>query len=149
MVINILTVGKLKNKNIQELVKKYSKRISGNFQLNWIEIEAEKIRKNSKEAKKIISQIPKNTWITALSEDGNVMNSLEFSRWINRLNDSAKDICFIIGGAEGLHESVIKSADEIISLSRMTFPHELVRAILAEQIYRAVSIIKGFPYHRD
>lgn len=148
MVIHIITAGKLRDKNIRDIVGKYSKRISSTHRINWIEVDWEKPGRKTKSLQKTISQISKNCCVAVLSESGNEMSSEAFARWINRLNDSAKDVCFVIGSAEGLPESIIASADERISLSSMTFPHELVRAILAEQIYRAVSIIKGCPYHR-
>lgn len=112
-------------------------------------IKGEEREATRKEGKKIFSHIKGRPFIVALSEQGKSLDSIEFSGWIEDKADRGKtDITFVLGGAAGLDDIVIEAADFKLSLSPMTFPHRLARVVLIEQIYRALSLIKGEPYHK-
>jgi len=154
MRIIVIAVGKLRDRAVFELTRKYEKRLPGGCKIEWVEVPAvsgrvEPEQARAREAERIRRRIPERAWVAALSEKGREMDSLAFARWLSRLRDRGRDVCFIIGGVSGLHPSLLKKSDETISLSRLTFPHELTRAILAEQIYRAFSILGNEPYHRE
>jgi len=151
--ITVIAVGKLKSREIDALADKYEKRLPKALSLKWIEVPQAKGRLSKdeimkKEAERIREKLPGDSTVAVLSEDGETMDSMQFSSWLAGIRDRGADISFIIGGAEGVHGSLKKEADKAISLSRLTFAHELVRAILSEQIYRAFSIMRGDPYHR-
>jgi 23S rRNA (pseudouridine1915-N3)-methyltransferase len=102
-----------------------------------------------KEAERILKNIKDDSYCIALAIDGKKYNSVDFARHIEKLGVAGKsNIAFVIGGSLGLHESVLKRADEKISFSDMTFPHQLMRVILLEQIYRGYRIINNEPYHK-
>jgi 23S rRNA (pseudouridine1915-N3)-methyltransferase len=153
MRITIIAVGKLKSKAVQSLVEEYEKRLPPALKINRIEVASPAGGPPSQimaaEADRIRDRVPQGSVVAALSEKGKEMDSKAFAEWLAAIRDSGKDLCFIIGGADGIHQSLIKETHHHIALSRLTFPHELVRAILAEQIYRAFSILAGSPYHRQ
>ncbi len=101
------------------------------------------------EAQRILSAIPSNSTCYALDERGALWSTLDLAATLERGLAEAEDLCFIIGSADGLHDSIKRRAKTLVSLSRMTLPHGLVRVLLAEQLYRASSVIKGHPYHRE
>jgi 23S rRNA (pseudouridine1915-N3)-methyltransferase len=102
-----------------------------------------------KEAERILKYIKDDAFCVALAIDGKKYDSVEFARHIEKLGISGKsNITFVIGGSLGLHDSILKRADEKISFSDMTFPHQLMRVILLEQIYRGYRIINNEPYHK-
>ena len=100
------------------------------------------------EAQAILARRKPQDWLVALDERGQLMDSVEFSRYVGRARDGAKDLLLVIGGDEGLDERVRQSADLVLSLSKMTLPHRLARVVLVEQIYRAYTLLKGEPYHK-
>jgi 23S rRNA (pseudouridine1915-N3)-methyltransferase len=137
--IKIIAVGKLKKGYIMEGVKDYKERISHYANIEIFEIV-------EKSVEKFIS--PK-TFNIFLERTGTEISSMEFSDFIKeQLTYSSKDIAFFIGGAEGFDKSIIKKADLKLSFSKMTFPHEVSRLILLEQIYRAFTIINNEKYHK-
>jgi 23S rRNA (pseudouridine1915-N3)-methyltransferase len=136
--IKIYAVGKVKEKNIQSLIDEYLKRLKIFAKIEVVELKDEGIEK---ESEKIIKLIDGDTYI--LDESGANMSSIGFSGLI----DSNDNIKFIIGGAEGI-SSDVKSKAKLLSLSNMTFPHELTRLILIEQVYRAFMMIKNRSYHK-
>lgn len=127
-------MGKLKEEFYREAEKEYKKRIE-----RFIKIDIE-------EVKKIVYK--KCDYKILLDENGNEMKSREFSDFISNLIMKNKKICFIIGGWKGFDENEKEEADFILSLSKMTFPYQLCRIILLEQIYRAITLMKGMPYHK-
>ncbi len=154
MRIDVVAAGKLREKPVKELVENYSRRLPAGVKLNWIEVPAVKRGKDpdparDKEGDRIIAALPPRAYSIALTETGRMMDSREFARWMGERRDAGQDLCFIIGGADGMAKKVYKRADAALSLSALTFPHEMVRAILAEQIYRAFDILAGGPYHKD
>jgi len=133
----------------------FAKRMTANCQLRLVELPMEKRGKNvsisqiiKKEADRILSNVPKACRLIALDVKGKHIDSQamadQFSQWLQ----SGQDICFVIGGPDGLDPSCLSKADNIWSLSNLTFPHQLVRIVLAEQLYRAWSIYQNHPYHR-
>lgn len=159
MNINIIAVGKIKEKHTREAIAEFSKRLSRYIKLKIIEIPDERAPENlsqkememvmEKEGQKIISKIPQNSFIISLVIEGKQMSSEKLSEKIEELMvDGINDISFIIGGSLGLSEEVKKLSNLKLSFSKMTFPHQLMRLILLEQIYRSFRIMKNEPYHK-
>ncbi|SHJ14167.1 23S rRNA (pseudouridine(1915)-N(3))-methyltransferase RlmH [Lutispora thermophila] len=159
MNITIITVGKLKENYLKEAVSEYSKRLSKYCKLEIIEVpdekapetmsQAEEESVKQKEGQAILKHIKNDTYVVALAIDGKMLSSEGFSDFINDLGIRGKsNIAFIIGGSLGLSYEVLRRADYKLSFSPMTFPHQLMRVILLEQIYRGYRIMKGEPYHR-
>ncbi len=156
--INIICVGKIKEKYLQEAIAEYSKRLSKYCDLKITEIPDEKLPDKmyestlkltkEKECKKIIENIKKDSYVIALDLKGKEFTSEEFSKNIeNIMTNLNSNISFIIGGTLGLTEEVLKMSDEKISFSKMTFPHQLIRVFLLEQIFRAFKISNNETYH--
>ncbi|HKM34383.1 MAG TPA: 23S rRNA (pseudouridine(1915)-N(3))-methyltransferase RlmH [Lachnospiraceae bacterium] len=159
MKIWILCVGKIKEKFYREALAEYEKRLSRYCKLELIEVSDEKTPDNAsnaleeqikkKEAEKILLRLKEDAYVITLEINGGRMDSVSFSQLVQKASVKGKgNIVFIIGGSLGLHESVSKVADCKVSFSDMTFPHQLMRVILCEQIYRAYRIINGEPYHK-
>lgn len=159
MNIRIIGVGKIKEKFMQQAIKEYSKRLSRYCNLNIVEVADEKAPENlsdremeiikQKEGVKILSKIPYNSYVIALAIEGKDLSSEEFSKKIDELAlSSVGDITFVIGGSLGLSNEVLNRSDFKLSFSKMTFPHQMMRLIILEQIYRGFRIIKGEPYHK-
>ena len=151
--IKIISIGSKPDKNLKELIDSYSKKISNHFDVDWINIKAEKkfdsiSQKKEYETKKITAYI-KNSFVVAMDENGQILNSKEFTNKMTGWIQNYSCLTFIIGGADGLHQSLLKEADFIFSLSRMTFPHQLVKLFLSEQLYRCSAILNNHPYHRE
>lgn len=159
MNIYIIAVGKIKDKYIQEGIKEFSKRLSRYCNLKIIEVEDEKAPENlsdrdmeavkKKEGEKILSKIPQNSSIISLEIQGKQISSEELSEKMEELMvNGMNDITFIVGGSLGLSDEVRSKSNFKLSFSKMTFPHQLMRLILLEQIYRAWKIMKNEPYHK-
>ena len=153
MKITIITICNKNNKLFEEITNRYSSLISKKYNLNFINIgfKATKNKKNLyvEEYKKALSYVDRNSILIALDENGLKLSSLQFAEKMTNWNESSADIFFIIGGPDGLTEYVTDKANVVISLSKMTFPHHLLKVILTEQIYRAMCIISNHPYHRQ
>ena len=159
MKITVLAVGKIKERFYTDAVSEYAKRLSRYCRLEIVEVADEKTpdgageameRKiKEKEGERLLSHIKDNMYVIALAIEGKARSSEELSGRLNTLGlQGNSDIAFVIGGSLGLSEAVLKRADEALSFSRMTFPHQLMRVILLEQIYRSYRIITGEPYHK-
>ena len=159
MKITIIAVGKIKEKFYRDAIAEYAKRLSKYCKLEIIEVGDEKTPDKcseteeqlilSKESEKILKHIRQEMLVYALAIKGKKLDSVAFSEEINKAGLTGNSsIAFVIGGSLGLHESVLKRADKQISFSDMTFPHQLMRVILTEQIYRGFRIISGEPYHK-
>ena len=157
--INIICVGKLKEKYLQDALAEYSKRLSKYCNLNIIELPDEKLPNNlndslikqikSKESNNILSHIEKGSYVLALDLKGKQYSSEEFSQKFTNISlNSSSNITFVIGGTLGLDENVLKNSNELICFSKMTFPHQLIRIFLLEQIFRAFKISNNETYHR-
>lgn len=152
MKINLICVGKIKEPYLRDAVNEYIKRLKPWCILNIIEINEGNFNKSDIEIKEIEGkQIKTKTkgYVIATAIDGVQKNSLEFAREIEKLQISGKnEISIIIGGSTGLSEEILEDADEKISFSKMTFPHQLFRVMMLEQIYRALSILNNSAYHK-
>ncbi|MDE7273361.1 MAG: 23S rRNA (pseudouridine(1915)-N(3))-methyltransferase RlmH [Lachnospiraceae bacterium] len=159
MNITFVTVGKIKEKYFRDAIAEYQKRLSKYCKLDIIEVADEKTPDRAsealedqikqREADRILKNIKENAYCIVLTIDGQKRDSVNLAEHIERLGLSGKsNLVFVIGGSLGLHDSVIERADEKLSFSDMTFPHQLMRVILMEQIYRCYRIINGAPYHK-
>lgn len=159
MNITIITVGKLKEKYLKQGIDEYLKRLTAYAKVDIIELPDEKapetlsdvemLQIKDKEGERILSKINPDAHVIALAIEGKMKTSEELAGTIDKLGTYGKSkITFIIGGSLGLSQEVMKRADEALSFSKMTFPHQLMRLILVEQIYRAYRIIRGEPYHK-
>lgn len=146
MKINLVTIGKLKEKFLVEGVNEYLKRIKIFSRVDVKEIS--ECRSVEEEGKKLLAQIPRDSFLIVLDVAGNEFSSEELAQKISELTlRGVTDITFLIGGAFGLSDEVRRAANLRLSLSRMTFTHQMARLIIVEQIYRAFKINRGEPYH--
>jgi rRNA large subunit m3Psi methyltransferase rlmH len=159
MKITICCVGKIKEKFYSQAIEEYSKRLSKYCKLEIKEAADEKTPDSvsdtvnrmikEKEGDRLLSFIKDDSYVIALAIDGKMLDSVELSEKIDNLMLSGKsDIVFVIGGSLGLDKRVLDRADYKLSFSKMTFPHQLMRVILLEQIYRSFRIMKNEPYHK-
>ena len=143
--IKVICVGKIKEAFYRDAVNEYMKRLSKYHDVKIIEVMDSNIKR---EGELIIDKIDRRDYIITLEIGGKEMNSLEFSSFIDKTLISNSRICFIIGGSDGIMDKVRELANYKISFSKMTFPHQLFRVILLEQIYRAFRIINNETYHK-
>ncbi|PLT36015.1 23S rRNA (pseudouridine(1915)-N(3))-methyltransferase RlmH [Bacillus sp. V5-8f] len=159
MNITIVTVGKLKEKYLKQGIDEYLKRLSSYAKVDIIELADEKapetlsdvemLQIKEKEGERILSKISADAHVIALAIEGKMKSSEELADTLDKLATYGKSkVVFVIGGSLGLSKSVMQRADEALSFSRMTFPHQLMRLILVEQVYRAFRINRGEPYHK-
>ena len=159
MNISVITVGKLKERYFKEAVEEYSTRLSKYCKLDIIEVPDEKAPENlspaqelmviQKEGQGILKHIKEDAYVIALAIKGKQLSSEGLADFINDLGIKGRsNIAFVIGGSLGLSDEVLKRADYKLSFSPMTFPHQLMRVVLLEQVYRGFRIIKGEPYHK-
>lgn len=159
MKITLLTVGKIKEKYFTSAIAEYSKRLSRYCKLEIIEVADEKTPDKAsealerqikeKEGKRLFAYIKEDAYVIALAIQGKMLSSEELAKKIERLGVSGKShIIFIIGGSLGLADEILKRADFLLSFSPMTFPHQLMRVVALEQIYRAYKINQNEPYHK-
>ena len=151
MRLTLIAVGRAKRGPEQELFNAYLKRLRPGLDL--IEVEEKRPLSGAelmaREAELIAEKIPDGAFLVALDERGKAQKSRQFAEKFGDLRDSGRDVAFIIGGADGLDESLRTRADMLLGFGPQTWPHMLVRVMLAEQVYRAQSILAGHPYHRD
>ena len=159
MNITIIAVGKLKEKYLKQAIDEYSKRLSRYCKLEVIELPDEKTPDNAsekeeqqikeKEGRLILSKIKDNSYVVAMDLKGKQITSEEFASFISNCGVTGNsNIVFIIGGSLGLSEGVIKRANYKLCFSKMTFPHQLFRVMLLEQVYRGFRITNNEPYHK-
>lgn len=146
--IKIMAVGKINHKFIEEGIKYYTKQIP--YSMEIVELKDESSEKSIDiESKRILAKIKSTDYVVLCAISGNMFDSVEFSIWIDeKMTYQSGDIVFIIGGSNGVNASIDERANEKISFSKMTFPHQLMRLILIEQIYRGFMIKRGHPYHK-
>ena len=159
MKITVLTVGKIKEKYLKDAIAEYSKRLGKYCKLEIIEVADEKTPDNAsevveeiirnKEGERLLKYIKDDTFVITLEINGKLLTSEELSDKINKLGiNGTSHITFVIGGSIGLGKEVLKRSDFALSFSKMTFPHQLMRVILLEQVYRSYRIISNEPYHK-
>ena len=158
LTLNILCIGKIKEDFFKSAINEYSKRLSKYCKLNIVELPDEKIpdklninmteQIKEKESNNIINHLPKDTYIICLDLTGKEYSSENFSSKLENLSQITSNITFVIGGSLGIHKNLLNKANEKICFSKMTFPHQLIRIFLLEQIFRAFKISNGETYHR-
>lgn len=159
MKITILCVGKVKEKFYQEAIKEFEKRLSRYCKLNIVEVADEKTQEQAsdteiaivknQEGNRILKVIKEEGYVICLAIDGKEIDSVQLSQKMDKLLvEGNSHIYFVIGGSLGLSDEVLRRADFKLSFSKMTFPHQLMRVILLEQIYRAFRISNNEPYHK-
>lgn len=156
--INIICIGKIKEQYLKSAIEEYSKRLSRYCKLNILELPDEKIPDKlndnlsneikTKECNNIINHLKKDSYLIALDLTGNELSSEEFSKMIENISMENSSITFIIGGSLGLTKELLNKCDKKICFSKMTFPHQLIRIFLLEQIFRAFKISNNETYHR-
>lgn len=159
MNIDVVAVGKIKEKYLNEGIREYTKRLSRYCSLNIMEVDDEKAPENlsdkdiemikAKEGEKLMSKIPSGAFVVALAIEGKQLSSEALSEKISDIMvEGNSHIVFVIGGSLGLSSEILKRANLKLSFSKMTFPHQLMRMILLEQVYRAFRIMRNEPYHK-
>jgi len=159
MNITIITVGKLKEKYLKQGIDEYLKRLTPYAKVKIVEVPDEQAPDNlseaeiedvkRKEGSKILSKIGADEYVITLEIEGKQLSSEEFAKKLDELATYGKSkVSFVIGGSHGLSEEVKKRSNYAMSFSKMTFPHQLMRLVLVEQIYRVFRIIRGEPYHK-
>ncbi|AJD92967.1 50S rRNA methyltransferase [Jeotgalibacillus malaysiensis] len=159
MKIQIITVGKLKEKYLKQGIAEYTKRLGAYCNIEEIEVPDEKAPENlseadmqivkQKEGERILSKIGPDTHVITLEINGKQLTSEQLAKEIDKLATYGKSkIAFVIGGSLGLSDEVLKRSDFGLSFSKMTFPHQLMKLVLVEQVYRSFRINRGEPYHK-
>ena len=159
MEIRIVTVGKIKEKYLCDGIAEYAKRLSRYCRLTFCQVADEKTPDKASEAlntqikntegERLMKHIREQDYVIALAIDGKMLSSEQLADKIRQLGVMGEShIQFIIGGSLGLSDRVLEAADMLLSFSKMTFPHQLMRVILLEQVYRSYRIIQGEPYHK-
>ncbi|MFI3324007.1 MAG: 23S rRNA (pseudouridine(1915)-N(3))-methyltransferase RlmH [Rikenellaceae bacterium] len=157
MNIELLVVGKTDSKLVEQIVAEYAKRVNHYCKFSITTLADIKATKNltvkqqrTAEGEMILRQITDSDFVTLLDERGEEYRSVDFAMWLQkRMNSGVRRLLIIIGGPYGFSEAVYQRANSKVSLSKMTFSHQIVRAIFAEQIYRAFTILKNEPYHHE
>lgn len=159
MKITLLTVGKIKEKYLRDGISEYTKRLSRYCKLDIIEVAdektpdrasaAEELQIKNTEGERLLKYVKDSDYVITLAIDGTMLDSVELSQKLENLGiQGESSIVLVIGGSLGLSDAVLKRADYKLSFSKMTFPHQLMRMILLEQIYRAYRIMNKEPYHK-
>ncbi len=159
MKITLVSVGKLKEKYLKQGIQEYMKRLSAYAKVDIVEVADEKAPENMsdaemlevkrKEGERILSHISQDTYVITLEINGKMLSSEQLAAKMDELATYGKSkIAFVIGGSLGISEDVQKRSDLALSFSKMTFPHQVMRLVLLEQVYRAFRINRGEPYHK-
>ncbi len=149
----INTIGKLKGSPVWELIEEYRSRIHSQLKINESEFKRSRNMSEDfvrqREAELLLSDVPRNSYLIAMDETGNLITSREFAKFIEqKTSESYSSFVFFIGGADGLHLSIKRRSNRVISLGKVTLPHILARLILVEQIYRIEKIMNNHPYDK-
>jgi len=152
--VRLVSVGKDRSGLFEPAVHEYASRLAHYTRFELVELPEASGRKlkagdaKTAEAEAILARRKPQDWVVALDERGKQLDSVELSRYLAKAQTGSKDLLFVIGGDEGLDDSVRQAAHLTLSLSRMTLPHRLARVVLVEQLYRAFTILRGEPYHK-
>ncbi|MBS1095699.1 23S rRNA (pseudouridine(1915)-N(3))-methyltransferase RlmH [Gluconobacter wancherniae] len=148
--MRLVAIGRLKSGPERDLFERYAARLRPALEVTELPpSKGSVLEQKRRDAAALLGACPDNAIVVALDEGGKAPSSLKFAAMMERWQDSGRPIYFLIGGAEGLDSSVIERADAVLSLGALTWPHMLVRTMIAEQIFRAQAINTGHPYHRD
>ena len=156
MNITVLAVGNKMPRWVDEAVQEYAKRFGRDVQYTLKEIKPEKrgtgvnaAQGMAAEEKRILEAMPDNAFLVVLDERGKAPTSVELAQYMQRWQQDGEHVCFVIGGADGMTDALKQKARLMLRLSSLTLPHGMVRVLLTEQLYRAVSILQNHPYHRE
>ena len=156
MNITVLAVGNKMPRWVDEAVQEYAKRFGRDVQYTLKEIKPEKrgagvnaAQGMAAEEKRILEALPDNAFLVVLDERGKAPTSVELAQYMQRWQQDGEHVCFVIGGADGMTDALKQKARLMLRLSSLTLPHGMVRVLLIEQLYRAVSILQNHPYHRE
>jgi 23S rRNA (pseudouridine1915-N3)-methyltransferase len=156
MRIRIIAVGERMPRWVDEVVGDYTRRLAGSLKVALVEVAAgqrsargDPAQAMQLEAQRILALTKPQEFVAALDEHGTQMTTRELATWLAARMNDGRDLVLVIGGPDGLAGEVLTRADQQLSLSRLTLPHALVRVVLAEQLYRAHTVLSGHPYHRD
>lgn len=150
--ITIVAIGKAHEAALRDAISRYERRLKKPFDVEWILLPHSShsgVKAAEDESERIEKRIPFNAYVILLDERGAIIDSPALAAKIDQALSDAKKLVFVIGGAYGVSEAFRRKADFVWSLSKLVFPHQLVRLILTEQVYRAQSIIRGEPYHHE
>jgi 23S rRNA (pseudouridine1915-N3)-methyltransferase len=151
MKLTFLSVGKDRSGLFVPGVEEYVSRLAHYAKVSVFELPESKrsgVQAKEEEGNALLKKVTPKDAIVALDERGKLLSSVDFAQWLGRQQDQARDVAFLIGGDEGLSDAVRSKATLTLSLSAMTMPHRLARLVLAEQVYRAFTILRGEPYHK-
>ena len=156
--VKFITLGTLKESYLREAAAEYEKRLGAFCKVQMVQLKEEKLPDDpsesvirqtlDKEAQKIMAEIPPRAFKIAMCVEGKQLSSEEFAEKLEDISGRYSDVCFIIGSSHGLADSVKSSCDMKLSVSRLTFPHQLMRVLLLEAVYRGFNIMKGTKYHK-
>lgn len=152
MAIKIIAVGKKHESWVVDGIERYQKRLQRPFDVSWILLphsSREGVSARQEESERISLRLSKDDFVVLLDERGNILDSSELSQKLVFQLERSKHVVLVIGGAYGVDDSIHERADLVWSLSKLVFPHQLVRLVLAEQLYRAQEIVRGNPYHHE
>ena len=156
MNITVLAVGNKMPRWVDEAVQEYAKRFGRDVQYTLKEIKPKKrgagvnaAQGMAAEEKRILEALPDNAFLVVLDERGKAPTSVELAQYMQRWQQDGEHVCFVIGGADGMTDTLKQKARLMLRLSSLTLPHGMVRVLLTEQLYRAVSILQNHPYHRE
>jgi 23S rRNA (pseudouridine1915-N3)-methyltransferase len=154
MPFKVAVVGRPRDQSMARMIDEYEKRATRYWPISFQEVRsstaasAGPVVMRRKEAERLLETVPRGARLVVCDEGGRMMSSTEFAGWLTRERDQGSDLVFLVGGAFGVDDSVKASAAQLLSLSKMTLSHELARLVLAEQLYRAGTIMRGEPYHK-
>lgn len=157
MNIDLVMIGKTDSRAVDELIETYRKRINFYVKFGVVTLPDLKNTKNLSvaeqkklEGEMLLRQLSAGDYVVLLDERGEELRSIEFAAWLQkRMNGSTRRLCFAIGGPYGFSDAVYQRADRLLSLSRMTFSHQLIRVLFTEQLYRGFTILNNEPYHHE
>ena len=157
MNIDLVMIGKTDSRAVDELIETYRKRINFYVKFGVVTLPDPKNTKNLSvaeqkklEGEMLLRQLSAGDYVVLLDERGEELRSIEFAAWLQkRMNGSTRRLCFAIGGPYGFSDAVYQRADRLLSLSRMTFSHQLIRVLFTEQLYRGFTILNNEPYHHE
>ena len=157
MNIDLVMIGKTDSRTVDELIETYRKRINFYVKFGVVTLPDPKNTKNLSvaeqkklEGEMLLRQLSAGDYVVLLDERGEELRSIEFAAWLQkRMNGSTRRLCFAIGGPYGFSDAVYQRADRLLSLSRMTFSHQLIRVLFTEQLYRGFTILNNEPYHHE
>ncbi len=146
MKLQLITVGETYDKSVKALADEYAARINRYYKFEMLAINASNA---NDEGKLLLKKIQENDTVVLLDEKGRELGSVDFSKQLNQWLNAGRNVVFVIGGAYGFSEAVYVRANYKLSLSKMTFPHQLIRALFTEQLYRACTILRNEKYHHE